>query len=260
MDLPLIFWQGFCFLLGGIVGSFLNALIYRLPREINIVFPRSACPHCRTMIPFYHNIPLISFLLLRGKCASCGQRIPWRYFVVELIMATGLALLVPTAEFGGDQWALFAVKSLVLACFLVHFWVDIDFQILPDSISLVLLVTFLLYALKFFTWKFWVSGLAIGFLFPLAVMLGFYFWRGQIGLGLGDIKLYGILGIYLGPQLVLQNIFLSCLVGACFGGILIALGKMNKTQPIAFGPFIILVASIQIYIPQLLLPLSSFHF
>ena len=256
MSYQLFFWWGIFFWLGAIVGSFLNALIHRLPRGINIVFPRSACPQCHTLIPFYHNIPIISFLVLRAKCSHCQQKIAWRYFFVELVMALGLAFLAPFPGGSVEQWWLFGLKGLVLACFLVHFWVDVDFQILPDSISIVLALAFLVFSNIYFTWQFWLSGLAIGFFFPLAVMLGFYYLRGQIGLGFGDIKLYGILGIYLGPQLILQNIFLSCLVGACFGGILIALGKMNKNQPIAFGPFILLVASVQIYLPGLLSPLK----
>lgn len=132
-----------------------------------------------------------------------------------------------------------------------HFQIDLGHKILPDSLNIILFSLFLSYATVHYDWKFWLLGGAIGLLFPLTVTWLFYLLRGQIGLGGGDIKLYGILGIFLGTEMVLKNIFLSCFLGAIVGVCLIATKKMSKENPIPFGPFILIVAFIQIFFPDI---------
>jgi leader peptidase (prepilin peptidase)/N-methyltransferase len=145
---------------------------------------------------------------------------------------------------------LILVKFVALCILVVHFFIDWEYQILPDSLNIVLGVLLLSYALFNFSWSYWLLGALIGAGFPFLVTWGFYLVRGQIGLGGGDIKLFGVLGLFLGPLGIIHTIFLRCIVGAFVGGTAIFLGKMTKEKPIAFGPFIIVIAALQIYFPN----------
>lgn len=241
----------FSFILGAMIGSFINVVIYRLPRDISVVTPRSACPHCKTVIPLYHNIPLVSFLLLRGRCFSCKGRISFRYPLIELILGIAALGIVAQSLSSGDYpfWGFSAFYFTIFAALLAHFLIDLEHQILPDEINIYLGALFLLYAIIHYDYLYWLIGFTIGLLFPLTIAWGFYKLRGVHGLGGGDIKLYAALGLFLGPLGILQNIFLSSMVGSLFAGGLILLGKMDKTVPIPFGPFIILIATLQIFLP-----------
>lgn len=232
------------------VGSFLNVLIYRLPLEQNFVFPRSACPHCSKLIPWYENIPLFSFIFLKGKCSGCAQRISFRYPCIELLIGLGALYICDDSIMSAHGAWLILVKFVVLCILVVHFFIDWEYQILPDSLNLVLGVLLLSYAVFNFTWSYWLFGGLVGAGFPFLVTWGFYLVKGQIGLGGGDIKLFGVLGFFLGPLGIIHTIFLSCFVGALVGGTAILLGKMTKEKPIAFGPFIIVIAALQIYFPN----------
>ena len=241
----------FATIFGMMIGSFLNALIYRLPLGINIAFPRSACPHCKHVISWFENIPVFSYLLLRGKCSNCKTRISFQYPLIELV--TGLfAFLIAPRSLGPSALFSFAFSLSIFSAFLVHFIVDLKHQILPDSINVFLGCLFFVVALVTKPWTHWLIGFGLGLGFPLLVSWLFYLLRGQIGLGGGDIKLYAVLGIYLGPIAVLQNIFLSCFLGAIVGIILMLTKVIKKENPIAFGPFIIIVSSFQIFTPRLI--------
>lgn len=237
----------FCF--GAILGSFLNVLIHRLPLGQNFVFPRSACPHCQRVIRWHENIPLVSFIILRGKCSGCHQKISWRYPSVELLTALASCYLGYFLSFDLLGILLFLFQFAVFSILLVHFFIDWKHQILPDSLNLILGLILFIYSVLNFSWQHWGIGAAVGAGFPLLVTWLFYLTRGQIGLGGGDIKLYGVLGIYLGPFAIIHTIFLSCFLGALYGGGAILLKKMDKSKPIAFGPFIIIVALLQIFFP-----------
>jgi prepilin signal peptidase PulO-like enzyme (type II secretory pathway) len=231
---------------GILVGSFLNALIYRLPREINIALPRSHCPNCNKLIYWYENIPIISFLVLRGKCSGCHTKISWQYPLIELVCGIVAALIAPhTLEIGNIFSFVFYFS--VFSCFLVHFIVDLKHQILPDAINLYLGILFFVVSLINYNYLHWGLGLLIGFGFPYIVSYLFQKLRGQVGLGGGDIKLWAALGIYLGPMGIIHNIFLSCFIGALFGGVLLITKVIKKENPIPFGPFIIIVATFQIF-------------
>jgi leader peptidase (prepilin peptidase)/N-methyltransferase len=236
----------FATLFGLLVGSFLNALIYRLPRNINIAYPRSSCISCNKVITWYENIPVLSYLFLRGKCSGCGSKISPEYPIVEVLSALAAFLIAPSSLAAPDLLNFFFFFS-VFCCFLVHFIVDLKHQILPDSINLYLAFLFLLVSWFGNPWTFWLVGGVLGLGFPLIVSWVFYQLRGQVGLGGGDIKLYGALGFYLGPIGIMQNIFLSCFLGALVGIILIVTKFIKKDNPIPFGPFIIVVASFQIF-------------
>lgn len=233
-------------LFGLLVGSFLNALIYRLPREINIALPRSSCPNCKKVINWYENIPVLSFLVLRGKCSGCKTKISWQYPAIEILTCLAAILLAPT-QISGQAIFLFLFYFGVFSAFLVHFIVDIKHQILPDSINIYLACLFFAVSLINRHWTFWLIGASIGIGFPALVSWIFYKLRGQIGLGGGDIKLYGALGLYLGPLGIIHNIFLSCFLGAVVGVILMLFKVIKKENPIPFGPFIIIVGFVQIF-------------
>lgn len=232
------------------IGSFLNALIYRLPREINIAIPRSSCPHCKKIICWYENIPILSYLFLRGKCSSCGKGISIRYPVIELLVGCVAVMKMPTYFSSMDLMYFFFFFSTFCA-FFVHFLIDLEHKILPDSINLYLLFTFLLFSLLNNGWQFALLGGAVGFGTTYLVTWGFYLLRGKVGLGGGDIKLFGVLGVYLGPLSIIHNIFLSCFLGALVGGSLMLLKKVKRETQIPFGPFIISVGVFQIFFPEL---------
>lgn len=245
----ILYYKTVAFMFGSIIGSFLNVLIYRLPLEQDVIFPRSSCPHCGSLIPFYRNIPIISFLLLRGKCGDCKGKISWVYPVVELISGIAAFLLFPD-NFTILELTMFGFKFSIFSVFIVHFVIDCRHKILPDSLNLYLALVFLSYGIVYHPWIEWVVGGAIGFFFPLAITWGFYLLRGQVGLGGGDIKLYGALGLYLGIQGIVYNIFLSCLLGAVVGGAFLIITKKGRDTHIPFGPFIIVVAVAQIFFPS----------
>lgn len=236
----------FATIFGLLVGSFLNALIYRLPRGINIAFPRSSCTECKKVITWYENIPVLSYVFLRGKCSGCGTKISWLYPFVEIITAL-FAFSIAPSNIAPDSLFNFFFYFSIFCAFLVHFIVDLKHQVLPDSINLYLGLLFLIVSLFIHPWTHWLIGGALGLGFPLLVSWIFYLLKGQIGLGGGDIKLYGALGIYLGAVGVMQTIFLSCFLGALVGVVLIATKMIKREHPIPFGPFILVVASVQIF-------------
>lgn len=239
----------FSTIFGLMIGSFLNALIYRLPLGMNIALPRSACPKCKHVIKWYENIPVISYAFLRGRCSNCSTKISFLYPFIELLTAFFAYLIAPKGTAPIELFNFLFFLG-VFSAFLVHFIIDLKHQILPDSINIYLGVLFLIVAITTKPWTHWLFGLAFGLGFPLLVSWIFYLLKNQVGLGGGDIKLYAVLGIYLGPVAVMQNIFLSCFLGAIVGLTLIAAKFIKKENAIPFGPFIIIVASFQIFTPD----------
>jgi len=236
----------FATIFGLLVGSFLNALIYRLPRGINVAFPRSSCTECKKIISWYENIPIISYVFLKGRCSGCGTQISWQYPAIEFVAALFAFFIAPKTINSSDLLNFFFFFS-VFSAFLVHLIVDLKHQILPDSINIYLALLFLVISLFTQVWTHWLIGGAIGLGFPLLVSWIFYQLKGEVGLGGGDIKLFGALGLYLGPIGIMQNIFLSCFLGALIGILLIATKLIKRENPIPFGPFIIIVAAFQIF-------------
>ena len=240
----------FVFTFGLLIGSFLNVIIVRVPKGEGIFLPRSHCPRCKRLIRWYDNIPVLSYLFLRGACRGCQSPISALYPLVELLGGLGAFLLI---DFSAGPSALFRSVILfsVVCVFLCHFIIDLKHQILPDGLNIYLGCIFLMNMIIFLNWKFSLLGFCIGFGFPYLITLLFYWLKGEIGLGGGDIKLYGVLGLYLGPLGVLQNVFLSSLLGSVVTLSLILSKKIDKKTPVPFGPFIIAVASWQIFFPKI---------
>lgn len=237
------------FFVGASVGSFLNVLIYRLPLGLSVVSPRSSCPGCKTPIAWYLNIPVLSYLLLRGKCLSCKNSIPLFYFLTEVLM--GLISLNFMPDLSAPQTLFtYYISMSVLAVFLAQFIIDLKHKLLPDVLNLYLAFVLFIASVIEFPILHWVLGGAIGFGFPYLITWLFYKYSGKIGLGGGDIKLYGALGIYLGPVGVMTNIFMSCFLGSVVTLALIGLKIVKRDDYIPFGPYILVISTFQIFFPD----------
>lgn len=219
------------------VGSFLNVLIYRLPRNKPIVFSRSICPTCAAPIRFYHNIPIVSFLLLRGKCASCRAAISWRYPLVELLNA-GLYFLFCLM----DGWSVgLAAHCFLSSALLAVFFIDLDFQIIPDVITLPGMAAGLLFSLALDPPGILgaVLGLLVGGLGLLMVAyLGEWLFK-KDAMGGGDIKMAAMMGAFVGWQKVVLIFLMAAGIGTVVSIIwMIASPKIRKERLIPFGPFL----------------------
>ncbi|HJX14612.1 MAG TPA: prepilin peptidase [Candidatus Deferrimicrobiaceae bacterium] len=229
------------FVLGACLGSFFNVLIYRLPREESIVLPASRCPSCGRPIRPAENIPLLGFLLLRGRCAGCGNRISWRYPGVEALTGAGFALLA-----WGDGIGFTLVRDLVFFSLLVPIvFIDIDHRIIPDELSLGgLAAGILLSFLPGGDWKGALAGgvLGGGILFVTAAM--YHKVSGIEGLGGGDIKLIAMIGAFLGWRGALLTIFFGSLLGVGGGMFAMRKGKDGLKTAIPYGPYLCAAALI----------------
>ncbi|GIW46057.1 MAG: type 4 prepilin-like proteins leader peptide-processing enzyme [Candidatus Binatia bacterium] len=236
---------GLAFVVGSAVGSFLNVCIARLPQGKSIVFPPSACPHCGTPIRPWDNVPILSFLWLRGRCRACGKPISWRYPLVEFL--TGALCVANVVSFGVTAWAV--VASALTAALVVVTFIDLDHQIIPDVVSLPGIGIGLATALAGWGPSLLdrVVGVLLGggLLWAVAV---FYEWvRNQEGMGGGDIKLLAMIGAFLGWRGVLVTLLVGSLTGALVGGGRIALRRADPGVPIPFGPFLALGAVVALY-------------
>jgi leader peptidase (prepilin peptidase) / N-methyltransferase len=216
--------------LGLIVGSFLNVVIYRLPRRESLSWPGSHCPQCGHPIRWYDNVPVVSWLLLRRRCRDCGEPIPWRYPLVELL--TGVAFLAAFLVYG-PEWRTVQVAVFLAALIAVSF-IDLDHRIIPDRIVLPgaavgLLTSILLDPSDW--WVYCVAALgAAGFLLVIGLI-----WPG--GMGFGDVKLALMMGAFLGGGVIVA-LFLGFLAGGLSGVLLLATGKKKRRDKIPFGPFL----------------------
>jgi leader peptidase (prepilin peptidase)/N-methyltransferase len=220
---------------GLMVGSFLNVCIYRLPLQESIVFPASHCTTCGKAIAWYHNLPVVSWLLLRGKCASCGERISIQYPLVELL--TGLVFFAHYQWIGVD---LLLVPRLIFACGLIVLaLIDLRHRILPNRITIG--GTLLGFLFSLFLPPGWLASL-IGILIGGGVLFVvgevYLKLRGIEGMGMGDVKMLAMIGAFLGWQAVLVTLVLSSLSGALVGMILLVTHKGNMKYQLPFGTFL----------------------
>lgn len=227
---------GLCFLLGCVVGSFLNVCIWRLPRGQSLISPRSRCPHCRQRIAARDNIPLLSYLFLRGRCRRCGAPISPRYPTVEGltgVLAVALFLVHgPTAQ---------AAIFFVLFCLLVvASFIDLDRLVIPDQVTLPgILMGLSLNALldQRSVPSFLLGALVGGVALYVVAILGELLFKKE-SMGGGDIKLAAMVGAFVGWKGVLLSLFLAVLVGAIAGIMLMMRGLKKRWDHIPFGPFI----------------------
>lgn len=260
--LPEIFGYAFVFLFGAAVGSFLNVVIHRVPNEESIVFPNSACPKCGKPIRFYDNIPILSWLILRGKCRACREPIAWRYPAVELLTALSFVLVYFQIGFN----AFLPIGLIFVAAMIALIFIDAEHMILPNVITYPLLVGALLVRLIFpmFFGAAFFSDFAI---YPMNFLQNYPQWlislvgavlgglvgggslwlvgeiwkrlRGVEAMGLGDVKMMFGVGALLGWQLTLLSIFLGAFSGAIIGVFLVSRQKDKDMQTqIPFGIFL----------------------
>jgi leader peptidase (prepilin peptidase)/N-methyltransferase len=217
--------------LGLIVGSFVAALTWRLPRGESILKGRSRCPHCRKTIAWYDNLPLISFLLLNGKCRSCHRKISLRYPAIEL--TTALLFILVGHFFQGNFFYLL-VAALLIAILVI----DLEHQIIPDQLVF-LGIAVRLGELVVRDDPLFFSYLLSALIAALSLLAIHSLTRGK-GMGLGDVKLALLLGLFFKPLGVVTLLWSAFLTGGVAAAILILLGRARLKQKIAFGPFLII--------------------
>ena len=260
-------------ILGLVVGSFLNVVIYRLPKmmeaqwqrdyaqfsgevseaskKLSLAFPGSRCPHCGAAIKATQNIPVISYLALGGKCASCKAPISVRYPIVEAV--TALLWVLCGLQFGVSN--ALAGAMLLTAVLVVLTAIDLDHQLLPDSLTLPLVWIGLLLNIDntFVSLESAVLGAVFGYLCLWAVFWLFKIVTGKEGMGHGDFKLLAALGAWFGLAALPTIVLLSSVVGAVLGVALIATGKQDRETPMPFGPFLAGAGLIHLFYPNVLL-------
>ncbi len=261
-DLPPFATSIFIFAFGAIIGSFLNVVIHRLPREESIVFPNSRCPACGANISFYDNIPVLSYLILRGRCRTCRASISARYPAVEML--TGL-LYVSVFLHDGLTFTL-SFNLLFVTALIALIFIDAEFMILPDAITYpgMLFAIVARLAIPYFTgrpvfddlasllhgtlagWPVWAASLCGAVLGALAgggsLWLIGWLWerlRGVEAMGLGDVKMMLMVGAYLGWRLTILTIFLGVLTGSIAGvSLMIGRGNRDLQMMLPFGIFL----------------------
>lgn len=232
MSAPLAVLLG---LFGLAVGSFLNVCIYRLPRRESLNFPSSHCTSCNRPLAWYENIPLVSWLVLRGRCRSCGETIGVMYPAVEAVTA---AVFVAGYVLYGLT-PLLAARLLFACAMIVLFAIDLRHHILPNLITLPGIVAG--FALSFLLppgWRASLIGLVAGGLVLFAIAEGYYRLRGIEGLGMGDVKMLSMIGAFLGWQLMLVTLVLASFAGSLVGLGMMAFGRGGMKAALPFGTFL----------------------
>ena len=245
MDYFTLIYGLFIFLIGASIGSFLNVLIYRLPLGKSIVHPRSFCPACGNRLLWYHNVPVLAWLVLRGRCAFCGEGISFRYFFVELLNGAFYLVIFLSALPIANRVTACLLFSILLAVF----FIDLAHKIIPDSLNVAILVLGL--GSAWFRWHGWHgfllagSGILLGLvLFLLTGLLGKWLFKKE-ALGGGDVKLLAALGAIIGPVGVIEVVFMSAFIGLLTTIPLSIAGKIDKVErQIPYGPFIAIAAMI----------------
>lgn len=217
------------FIFGLIIGSFLNVCIYRIPEGISVISPGSFCPHCRHPLSWLDNIPLFSYIFLRGRCRYCKEKISLQYPIVELV--TGIIFLLFYIRFGLSlDFILFVSVSSLL---LIALFIDLRYMLLPDVIIIPCIILSLIYGISHgFPYNFITAGIFATMFYLLRIL-----FKG--GLGTGDIELVIIFSLMLGFYSTLLVIIISSLIGTIYGLYLIKKGRAGMKTKIPFGPFLI---------------------
>jgi len=252
---------------GAAIGSFLNVCIYRIPEDISVIKPDSRCPKCEHPIKWRHNIPILSYFLLRGKCAYCGARFSPRYALVELLVAI-LFLLVwlkfditmgprPLGLVPITSIALVPVYCLVVMGLVLGTFVDFDHMIIPDRVTLGGIVCGLIASalvpalhgetsiLRSLMWSGIGAAAGWGLLWGVA-MLGEFIFKKE-AMGFGDVKLMGAIGAFFGWEAILFTVMVSSLAGSIVGISFILMGKKELQSRIPYGPYLSLAALLWMY-------------
>ena len=240
-------------LFGACIGSFLNVVIYRVPLGQSIVSPPSRCPKCGNRLPWYDNLPILGWVLLGGRCRQCKNPISIQYPIVELITALLFVLVVWLTPPGPLM-----VSRLLFVCILIAlFGIDLEHQILPNSITLPGIVAGVL--LSFIAppgWRDALLGVLLGAGILYAIAGAYYLWRRQEGLGMGDVKMLAMIGAFLGWKAVLVTMVVSSFSGAAIGLALIAAQRGGMKLALPFGTFLAIGALVAMFVGE---PLVSWY-
>lgn len=245
LELPTIFLGAYLAAVGLIIGSYLNVVIHRLPLGLSTVLPRSRCPHCNVLIGAVDNIPLLSWLLLRGRCRACRAPIAWRYPLIEA--ATAALFVASVSRFG---FTLEALAGALLGCLLLTLAaIDVDHLFLPDRLTLGgVLAGFLLQAVSP-TGS--LAEAAQGALFGGGILLGvagvWILATGREGMGLGDAKMLAMIGAFLGWQAVLVTLVVASAAGAATGLGLLAARRIETQARLPFGLFLAIGGAVALF-------------
>jgi leader peptidase (prepilin peptidase)/N-methyltransferase len=222
-------------LFGAIIGSFLNVCIYRLPIGQSIVSPPSACPSCARQLSWFENIPILSYVALRGRCRSCRASISGRYPVVEAVTA----ILFMSADWLYGPSLLLVSRLLFVSALIVLFAIDLEYQLLPNVITLPGIVVGLLFSVVVEPgWRSALLGALLGGGLLWAIAEAYFRLRHQEGLGMGDVKMLAMVGAFLGWPLTLVTLMLASFAGSIVGLLLIVLHRGDMQLKLPFGTFL----------------------
>ena len=226
---------------GAVIGSFLNVCIYRIPKGRSIVWPGSACGSCGHTLAWFENIPVVSYLVLRGRCRACREPISLRYPFVELLTA---------AMFAGAFWlygptVLFASRVLFGCALIVLFAIDLEYHLLPNVITIPGIIVG--FAFSFVTPPGWLAsliGIIVGGGVLWAIAEGYYFLRKEEGLGMGDVKMLAMIGAFVGWKLTLVALMMASFAGSIVGVLMIVSRRGGLKYALPFGTFLALGAAL----------------
>jgi len=238
-------FDAFMAVFGAVIGSFLNVCIHRIPEGKSLVSPGSACPGCGHPIRYFDNIPVLSYLLLRGRCRNCGQKISPRYLAVELI--TAAMALILFLHYGISL--RFLVTFVFIAALIVVTFIDLEHGIIPDVITLPGIPLSLLLSVSVMKLSFLDAflGMVLGGGIFYLIAVGYEFFAKREGMGGGDIKLLAMLGAFLGWQSLIFILLVSSLLGSVVGIGVMILKKADMKYAVPFGPFLAVAAVAYIF-------------
>jgi leader peptidase (prepilin peptidase)/N-methyltransferase len=234
------FAVAFAALFGALIGSFLNVCVHRLPRGASIVWPASACPHCRRELSWFENVPVISYALLGGRCRTCRTAISIRYPVIEALTAG----LFAAAWWYYGPGPLLASRLIFGCALIVLFAIDLEHHLLPNVITLPgIAIGFMFSLVTLPGWKDSLIGIVAGGGVLFLIAEGYYRIRHEEGLGMGDVKMLAMVGAFLGWQLTLLTLMLASFAGTIIGVGMIATGRGTMKYALPFGTFLAIGAA-----------------
>ena len=234
-------------LFGLCVGSFLNVVIYRLPLGQSLATPPSRCRKCGYSLRWFDNIPVLSWVFLRGRCRKCGINVSWQYPVVELVTGTLFVLVVWLTPPG----PLLASRLLLVCILIALFGIDLEHQILPNVITLPgIAIGVLLSLIAPPGWKDSLIGVLLGGGILYAIAGAYYLWRREEGMGMGDVKMLAMLGAFLGWKAVLVTVILASFAGAFVGLAMMAVQRGSMKYALPFGTFLAIGAVVAMFVGE----------
>ncbi len=237
-------------LFGALIGSFLNVCIHRLPRDLSIVWPASACPKCHRSLSWFENVPVVSYAFLLGRCRTCRAPISARYPIVEALTAVMFA----SAWWYYGPGPLVASRLLFGCALIVLFAIDLEHHLLPNVITIPgIAIGFLLSVINPPGWQSSLIGIIVGGGVLFLIAEGYYRIRHEEGLGMGDVKMLAMIGAFLGWQLTLLSLMLASVAGTIIGIALIATGRGTMKYALPFGTFLAIGAAVSSAVGQTVL-------